>query len=89
MPINYTINFEVLAPVDTIDVKYKINSASTYTTLNSISGATFPYFGSETLTVPDGNEHIVYNIIVESICDGTVQLEKLDIYTKQFLALLL
>lgn len=73
MPINYTINFEVLAPVDTIDVKYKINSASTYTTLNSISGATFPYFGSETLTVPDGNEHIVYNIIVESICDGTVQ----------------
>ena len=71
MPINYTIQYQVVTPVDTIDVKYKINSASTYTLLSSISGAAFPFFGSQTLTVPSGNEHVVYNIIVESIC-GTV-----------------
>jgi len=73
MPINYTIEYQVVSPVDTINVKYKVNSASTYTLLGGISGGAFPFFGSQTLTVPDGNEHVVYNIIVESVCDGLVQ----------------
>jgi hypothetical protein len=73
MPINYTVQYQVVSPVDTINTKYKINSASTYTILSSISGASFPYFASDTLTVPDGNDHVVYNFVVESICDGIVQ----------------
>jgi hypothetical protein len=73
MPINYTVQYQVVSPVDTINTKYKINSASTYTILSSISGASFPFFASETLTVPDGNDHVVYNFVVESICDGFVQ----------------
>jgi hypothetical protein len=73
MPINYTIEYQLVTPVDTINVKYKINSASTYTLLNSTSGAAFPFFGSQTVNVPDGNEHVVYNIIVESVCDGVTQ----------------
>jgi hypothetical protein len=73
MPINYTIQYQLTTPVDTIDVKYKINSASTYTLLTSISGAAFPFNGSAALTVPSGNEHVVYNIIVESICGSITQ----------------
>jgi len=78
MAITYTIQYQVLSPVDTINVKYKINSASTYTLLSSISGATFPYFGTETLTVPNGNEHVIYNIIVESVCDGVPQFGEIS-----------
>ena len=73
MPINYSIQYQLVTPVDTIDSKYKINSASTYTLLTSVSGASFPYFATDTLTVPDGNDHVVYNFIVESICDGVTQ----------------
>lgn len=73
MPINYSIQYQLVTPVDTVNVKYKINSDSTYTLLSSISGLTVPLFASDTLTVPDGNEHVVYNIIVESVCDGVTQ----------------
>lgn len=74
MPINYTIQYQIVSPVDGDNVKYKINSDTTYTILTSSGpGGAFPYFASATLTVPDGNEHVVYNIIVESICDGVPQ----------------
>jgi hypothetical protein len=73
MPIHYTVQYQVVSPVDTINTKYKINSASTYTILSSISGASFPFFASDVLTVPDGNDHVVYNFVVESICAGVVQ----------------
>ena len=70
MATHYTISYQVVSPVDTISVLYKINSDSTYTQLSSVSGASFPYFASDTLTIPPDNEHVVYNVIVESICDA-------------------
>jgi hypothetical protein len=73
MPINYTIQYQIITPVDADNVKYKINSDTAYTLLTGSVGGAFPYFASATLTVPDGNEHVVYNIIVESICDGVPQ----------------
>jgi hypothetical protein len=73
MAITYTIDYEVATAVDSINVKYKINSAGSYSNLVTVTPGSFPFSGTASLVVPDGREHVIYNVIVESVCDGDVQ----------------
>lgn len=73
MATTYTINYQVISPVDSLNIKYKINSAGTYTLLTSVSPSSFPYSNTATLTSVSGEEHVVYNAIVESVCGVVTQ----------------
>lgn len=73
MAITYTIDYEVATAVDSINVNYKVNSAGSYSNLVTVTPGSFPFSTSDALVVPDGTEHVIYNIVVESVCDGDIQ----------------
>jgi hypothetical protein len=72
MAINYTITVDLGATADALNVYYKINSDLAYTLLQSV-GPGIAGLYSITLSVPDGNEHVVYNIKAETVCATTTQ----------------